>query len=146
MPISLFSLLVVYAFSHYQTIIETKLFYFFINDMANFQKLFRWSGMHEMGALPYRGTTEGPQTWEKCVHQNTMKQHKGGYQCPVTGEEQHRALIHASGQLAKNQVCREGTGVLVNNLTMKYQCGLAAKTSKSTLECITKSTATFSPP
>lgn len=64
MPVSLLSLLVIYAFSHYWTIIETKLFYFFINDVYNFQKLFRVS---RMGALPYRGTSK---LGEMCTSEN----------------------------------------------------------------------------
>lgn len=59
--------------------------------------------------MPYRGTTEQPQSWEKCVQQNIMKFHKGKYRQPVTREE-HQAPKHIGGQLAKNQLCREGPG------------------------------------
>lgn len=64
----------------------------------------------------------------------------------MTREKQRQALIHTGGQLAKNQFFTEGPGGTGEQLTMKHQCGLAAKKSKSTLECIIKSTATFSPP
>lgn len=30
--------------------------------------------------------------------------------CPVTGKEQHQALMHSGDQLVKNQLCREGPG------------------------------------
>lgn len=57
--------------------------------------------MHETGALPLRRTTERPQILEKRVHWNIMELHKGKYQHPVTGEEQHQALIHTGGQMAE---------------------------------------------
>lgn len=52
--------------------------------------------------------TEGPQSLEKCVHRSIMNFQKEKCQRPVTGEEQHQALMHTGGQLVKNQLCREG--------------------------------------
>lgn len=74
--------------------------------MDDFQKLSRVSRMHEMGALPYRATTEAPQRWEKCVHHG-VPQRK--IPTPCDGEEQFQAVLHTDGQLAKNQLCK-GTG------------------------------------
>lgn len=95
--------------------IETELFYF-INVVDGFLKLCRVSRMHYiLGCMPYRGTTDGPQSWEKCAHQNIMKFRKGKYRQPATKEE-HQAPKHTGGQLAKNQLAERVLEVLLKNL------------------------------
>jgi len=60
----------------------------------------RWVHCH-----PERPQQAGEMCGQEC-HEDPQKEMLS----PAPGEEQHQAPIHTGGQLAKNQICREGTG------------------------------------